>query len=135
MKIVYLEAVVWRCSVENVFLEISQNSQENTCTRASKFVRTPYFNRTLPVGASIYLAIIFSVVCFIAVYTVGKLQVKYFALIDFAAAAITYFFLRLWSLTKDFFTIERTAGSWKLTEFLTRNANSVTLFNFCKSPN
>ena len=83
----------------------------NTCARASKFLRTPFFNRTPPVGASIYLAIIFSVVCFIAVYTAGKLQVKYFALIDFAAAAITYFFLRLWSLTKDFFTIERTAGS------------------------
>ena len=25
------EAVVWRCSVKKVFLEISQNSQENTC--------------------------------------------------------------------------------------------------------
>ena len=27
------EAVVRRCSVKKVFLEISQNSQENTCTR------------------------------------------------------------------------------------------------------
>ena len=26
-----LEAVVWRCSVKKVFLEISQNSQKNTC--------------------------------------------------------------------------------------------------------
>ena len=25
------KAVVWRCSVERVFVEISQNSQENTC--------------------------------------------------------------------------------------------------------
>ena len=25
------EAVVWRCSVEKVLLEISQNSKENTC--------------------------------------------------------------------------------------------------------
>ena len=25
------EAVVWSCSVEKVFLEISQNSQEKTC--------------------------------------------------------------------------------------------------------
>ena len=25
------EAVVWRCSVKNVFLEGSRNSQENTC--------------------------------------------------------------------------------------------------------
>ena len=27
------EAVVQMCSVKKVFLEISQNSQENTCTR------------------------------------------------------------------------------------------------------
>ena len=27
-----LEAVVQRCSVKKVFLKISQNSQENTCT-------------------------------------------------------------------------------------------------------
>ena len=30
-----LEAVAWRCSVKKVFLKISQNSQENTCTRVS----------------------------------------------------------------------------------------------------
>ena len=29
------EAVVWRCSVKKAFLEISQNSQENTCARVS----------------------------------------------------------------------------------------------------
>ena len=29
------EAVVQRCSVKKVFLEIPQNSQENTCARAS----------------------------------------------------------------------------------------------------
>ena len=29
------EAVVQRCSVKKVFLEISQNSQENTCAKAS----------------------------------------------------------------------------------------------------
>ena len=28
------EAVVWGCSVEKMFLEILQNSQKNTCTRA-----------------------------------------------------------------------------------------------------
>ena len=27
----YIEAVVWRCSVKKVFLEISQNLQEKTC--------------------------------------------------------------------------------------------------------
>ena len=30
----YLEAVVERCSVRKVFLEISQNSQEKTCARS-----------------------------------------------------------------------------------------------------
>ena len=29
------EAAAQRCSVKQVFLEISQNSQENTCARAS----------------------------------------------------------------------------------------------------
>ena len=29
------EAVAQRCSVEKAFLEISQNSQENTCARVS----------------------------------------------------------------------------------------------------
>ena len=33
--VVRSEAVVWRCSVESVSLENSQNSQENTCARAS----------------------------------------------------------------------------------------------------
>ena len=31
------EAVAQSCSVKKVFLEISQNSQENTCTRVSFF--------------------------------------------------------------------------------------------------
>ena len=29
------EVVVWKCSVEKMFLEISQNSKENTCARVS----------------------------------------------------------------------------------------------------
>ena len=29
------EAVVWRCSVEKVFLEISQNSHKEACARVS----------------------------------------------------------------------------------------------------
>ena len=33
----YAEAVVQICSVNQVFLEISQNSQENTCARVSFF--------------------------------------------------------------------------------------------------
>ena len=34
-----LEAVHWRCSVEKIFLEISQNSQENTCGRVSFLIK------------------------------------------------------------------------------------------------
>ena len=33
--IIFLEAVAQRCSVKKLFLEISQNSQENTCARVS----------------------------------------------------------------------------------------------------
>ena len=34
IMIIVTEAVVRRCSVKKVLLEISQNSQENTCARA-----------------------------------------------------------------------------------------------------
>ena len=37
MAFKYTEAVAQRCSVKKVFLEISQNSQENTCARVSFF--------------------------------------------------------------------------------------------------
>ena len=66
-----LEAVVQRCSGKKVFLEISQNSQENTCARVSFWILTQMFfvefceiykniflHRTPPVAArviSIYL--------------------------------------------------------------------------------
>ena len=33
------EAVVHRCSVKKVFLEISQNPQENTCARVSFLIK------------------------------------------------------------------------------------------------
>ena len=33
------KAVVQRCSVKKVFLEISQNSQENTCVRVSFLIK------------------------------------------------------------------------------------------------
>ena len=33
------EAVAWRCSVKKVFLEILQNSQENTCARVSFLIK------------------------------------------------------------------------------------------------
>ena len=46
---ILIEAVVQRCSVKKVSLEISQNSQENTCARVSfliklqaSFLRTPF---------------------------------------------------------------------------------------------
>ena len=34
-KTEWLEAVALRCSIERMFLEISKNSQENTCARVS----------------------------------------------------------------------------------------------------
>ena len=35
----YLEAVAQTCSVKKVFLEISENSQENTCARVSILIK------------------------------------------------------------------------------------------------
>ena len=40
---IMLEAVVRRCFVKKVFLEISQNSQENTCARVSFFTKACNF--------------------------------------------------------------------------------------------
>ena len=37
------EAVAQRCSVKKVFLEILQNSQENTCARVSIFIKLQAF--------------------------------------------------------------------------------------------
>ena len=52
------EAVAQMCSVEKVFLEISQNSQENTCTRASflvmlqacNFIKKSLWHRCFPLN-------------------------------------------------------------------------------------
>ena len=38
------EAVVRRCSVKKVFLQISQNSQENTCARVSFLIKLQVFS-------------------------------------------------------------------------------------------
>ena len=35
----FVEAVIQRCSVKKVFLEISQNLQENTCARVSFLIK------------------------------------------------------------------------------------------------
>ena len=39
LKGVIIEAVIQRCSVKKVFLENSQNSQENTCGRVSFLIK------------------------------------------------------------------------------------------------
>ena len=56
-----IEAVVRRCSAEKVFLEISQNSQENTCASISFLIKLQawgiskyaFFYRTPLVAASV----------------------------------------------------------------------------------
>ena len=45
-----MEAVVQRCSGKKVFLEISQNSQENTCTRVSFLLKTRLWHRCFSVN-------------------------------------------------------------------------------------
>ena len=43
MQIQIQEAVSWMCSVKKVFLEISKNSQEDTCARVS-FLNKVFLN-------------------------------------------------------------------------------------------
>ena len=49
------EAVVWRCSVKKVFLEISQNSQENTCARVSFILKERLWHKCFPVNFAKFL--------------------------------------------------------------------------------
>ena len=46
---VYLEEVIRRCSVKNMLLKISQNSQENTCVRVY-FLKKRLFHGCFPVN-------------------------------------------------------------------------------------
>ena len=67
MTINVSEAVVWRYSLESMFLEISQNSQENTCARASYLIklkpatllRKRLWHRCFPVNFAKFLRILF----------------------------------------------------------------------------
>ena len=45
-----IEAVVQRCSVTKLFLEISQNSQENTCARVPFLLKKRLWHRCFPVN-------------------------------------------------------------------------------------
>ena len=61
--LVSTEAVIQRCSVKNVFLIISQNSQENTCARVSfliklqacKFIKKETLAQAFPVNFAKFL--------------------------------------------------------------------------------
>ena len=44
------EAVIQRCSVQQMFLEISQNSQENTISRVSFLIKLRLWHRCFPVN-------------------------------------------------------------------------------------
>ena len=46
MGIYFPEAVVQRCSVKTVFLEISQNSQEHTCVKVSFLLKLQVYIKT-----------------------------------------------------------------------------------------
>ena len=62
------EAVAQRCSVKNVFLEISQDSLENTCFRISfltklqacNFVKKRLWHKCFPVNFARFLRTFFS---------------------------------------------------------------------------
>ena len=53
------EAVVRRCSVKEVFLEISQNSQENTCVRVLFLIKKRLRYRCFPVNFAKFLITLF----------------------------------------------------------------------------
>ena len=57
-----IEVVVPRCSVKKAFLEISQNSQENTCARVSFLIKlhAPPLAQVFPVNFAKFLKTIFS---------------------------------------------------------------------------
>ena len=66
---VFPEAVAQMCSVKKVFLEISQNSLENTCARVSFLIKlrasglkNTFLYRTPPVAATVFRLRPFSVV-------------------------------------------------------------------------
>ena len=57
------EAVSWVCSIKKVFLEISQNSQENICARVSflrKFLIKKAWHRCFPANFAKFLRTTFS---------------------------------------------------------------------------
>ena len=53
------EAVVWRCSIKKVLLEISQNSQGNTCARVSLILKERLCHKCFPVNFGKFLRIPF----------------------------------------------------------------------------
>ena len=53
------EAVAQRYSVKKVLLEISQNSQENTCTRGSFLIKKNFIKKVLNFIKKEYLAQVF----------------------------------------------------------------------------
>ena len=77
------KAVAQTCSVKKVLLEISQDSQENTCARVSILIKLEASSRTFPVAASeIYGLYIFRkkihkhmyIICL--VYLISSLRVQ-----------------------------------------------------------
>ena len=86
------EAVVQRCSVKKAFLEISQNSQENTCARVSflrklfscefcEISKNTYFHKAPLVAASSKTLIITHPNHSLAMQNSGGLQFFMFAVI------------------------------------------------------
>ena len=53
-KVDITEAVVRKCSVKKVFLEISQNPQENTCARDSFLIKLQLYQKRVS-GTGVFL--------------------------------------------------------------------------------
>ena len=50
METILTEAVARRCSVKKVFLEISQNSQENTCAMPATLLKNRLWHSCFPMN-------------------------------------------------------------------------------------
>ena len=60
LSILFLtEAVTQRCSIKNVFLEILQNSQENSCARVSFLIKFSYRTHTLAPSLLMFIFMFF----------------------------------------------------------------------------
>ena len=102
--ITHSEAVMRRCSVKKVFLEISQNSQENTCARVSFILKERLWHKCFPVNFAKFLRSPFSFLiehlwCLLLLLVISKFSQQVFTYWEWNMFKITNKKTRRTSLT------------------------------------